>query len=132
MSRANTIRCFTSARAAFTRCLARHMTWLAMAIVAGDLLVCDLVASEPSTHSEPVSEFPAVHVTPKTTAQAAGTANLTRRPLEFRRLFVPHDRPGDWPAMRETYLPVPAAQFEQLAAELEGRPLASAELAVHV
>ena len=126
-----------NAWATLTRCWAMHITWLATVVVA-----CDLLAAEPAPRIEPtapIEQAPrieppprAAEVAPRVANPPAGAANPTRPRLEFRRFLVPHDRPAAWPVMRDTYLPVPAARFEQLATELEGRPLASAELAVHV
>lgn len=115
MSRARNTACFVSACAQVMR---RGFYFVACLIVA--IVASHVRAAEPALRVESSQRSePAPH------AEAAPR-------LEFRRLLVPHDRPADWPAMRDTYLPVPAARFEQLAAELEGRPLASAELAVQI
>ena len=132
MSGVSKIRSFRKACATLMRRGVLQVMWLAMAVLAGHL-----PAAEPGpggaqgTLAEPAQPR-AVEIAPRLADGPDGGAQPARPRLEFRRLLVPHDRPLAWPTMRDTYLPVPAARFEQLAAELASRPLASAELAVHI
>ncbi len=132
MSGVSKIHSFRKACAALMRRGVMQIVWLATVVVAGDL-----PAAEPGpggaqgTLAEPAQPR-AVEIAPRLADGPDGGAQSVRPRLEFRRLLVPHDRPLAWPTMRDTYLPVPAARFEQLAAELASRPLTSAELAVHI
>jgi hypothetical protein len=49
-------------------------------------------------------------------------AEPTERPLEYRRYFVPADRPQEWPKRNTTYLPVDREEFEQLVEAANAKP----------
>jgi len=52
-------------------------------------------------------------------AQAAEPPAATNQaPLRFRRIFVPADKPSEWPRRNEKLVPVEAAKFEQMILSL--------------
>lgn len=55
---------------------------------------------------------------PAWTAPPDGSSDV----IEFRRVFVPHDRDADWPRVTTLYLPVEAEKFEALVRTIRSVP----------
>ncbi|MCL6501187.1 MAG: hypothetical protein K6T86_00790 [Pirellulales bacterium] len=53
---------------------------------------------------------------------ASASLAVSGQPLRFRRLFAPADRPELWPRDSDRYVPMEAAEFEELVELLRGVP----------
>lgn len=80
-----------------------QLVWLAMLLAA-----CQCVLS-PAALSEAVAAEP----------------RADSRPIEYRRYFVPYDRPQDWPKGDTPYVPIEKEEFERLIAVLQSPPQAA-------